>query len=1800
MNPIHTLIRKSAIALFAAIPVLTTHAAEPLIWIEGEATASANLTPEEGGYRLGPLAQPRLQSGGALLSFALKPNEVKEKWPDEGFLHSYDFTVEEDGTYEFWARIGYEFARSPFEWRLDGGEWRTVDRNEATIDLVELSLWNQIGWLWIDNVDLAAGEHSLEFRHLPATQTDNKGREKPTRSLLMIDALVFSKEPFQPNGKFKPGEDHRGEADKAAAAQVYPVAVAPTGERAETPLEGYWQIARWDEHGDDRRWDENDIPVETQWLGVETLPGDLDALPWYAVAVPLPYIDKDDYPAGYAGGRNAHHGKPALFDYAHRVIYRTRIDLPAEAAGRGVSLDFEQFNMIASVFVNGEFVAWNKNHDAPWELDITNHVKPGETNEIAVAVKSRYYAINRNRANAVEQYGVGLRGVFGMPGDALNKSALGPAVDFPVSAPKSDGDAAGITDYVKVVVSGGKPYVEDVFAKPSLSDQQLGLEVTLDNPENRDITVGLRHSVVLWDRDGAWKTAAAEKEFPEQTMTAKAGQRSTADFSFDWENPTLWWPDDPNLYMLKTEVLRDGKLVDTKWTRFGFREWGWEDGVLFTVNGVPWQFWNDLKKSQLKNPQTLVETAPESGRNSKRFWGKMQRGWGGMTKREILDTFDENGIVVRDTGAFDGQVFNYARGLTSNDDLKTGESYNLRLFQNVLDQQKAWVRGYRNHASILIWTMENEVAFVSAANAGQMDLYSPAIRYVGGQLMDLDPTRPVMIDGGNALTDPERWKGSGPWVEPARELGYLPVNGGHYTEDGYGVTASDFPDSFYTAEHWYEGFDARTQTSMVRDQPIHHGEIFYGRGWSVDKLAEIGGEVVYRSDSDTYPVRSLIARMMNEGYRFNDVSSAWAIFDGDLTTDHQIAWSPIILLAREWNSSFGGGQAVERTLRIINQTSEARNLTGAWELVVDGETAASGSKDFDLAPGGRSYWEVTFDVPEVSGIVDGQFILTVSEGDKEHFRDEKPIRLLEWDGVPAPETKRDTYVMDPSGELKQRLDQRGLPYQEVASVTEVPEGPNVFLVGRDAISQADNDNPAWQLLANSGTRIVVFEQTETPLRGRALPAPMEVTGQGGRIVHLQNASHPALEGLTAEDFFTWADGHLNYTRAYLKPDAGAFPVLQAGPALAFSPLLEAKTDNDGLFLLNQTLALTKLDRDPTARRLTDQLINHAFDYEPLRREAVVSVRENSYMAKMLNEAGLKAPQNPDPLAAMRETPGGVVIAKGSPETLAELTDHLDTVNTFRENGGWLVLYDVTPEGREAFNQLVGVEHLMRPGTREAMAVVLPREPVATGVNMNDVVMTTGKKIDWWKGTEFRSHEGYSYIVDYRDVVPFATINGSEPRRMANDMPHPRNVANGLSGDEFWRYLSYFEGDQGMEPRMVFDLPREETLDTFEIAFDTGFSTVETFSLDFHDGGEVLEFEAAPGTAPQTFNFEPRRTDKVTFRITEYEINEKNRDVIGISTIRMPAQRTDEFLEKVQPITDPAAIVSYPDGEGGTLLVNVNYLPVEENPLNMAKKRSLTKALLANLGASFAGGASVVVGDQSLEFAPVTLPESAFNIYPRAKVDSDGKNRWFNAGGKLRNEDLAGLPGGRQTLDGVVFEINDFFAADTPTVLALAGDGSPVDTEQVGNVPVNRRADALFFLHTYHPGRQADRVDQQIEKAIARGETADLVTMDYPTVLEYVVHYADGSEAVIPVRYRREIGPWIDEARPESNAASRVAWQAAASAGEGYLTVYSMQWNNPEPAKEIETIDIRLPEGGDKNARQLGAPAIFAISTATAR
>ena len=123
-------------------------------------------------------------------------------------------------TFDIWDRIGFEFVRSPFDWRIDGGSWTRVEPDQLTTDLMEIAFWCEVAWLQLGKQSLTAGPHVLEIR-LPKTKND-KG--ETNRILHTCDAICMHAGTFHPNSKFKPDESGRDERDEAAAQDRLPAA----------------------------------------------------------------------------------------------------------------------------------------------------------------------------------------------------------------------------------------------------------------------------------------------------------------------------------------------------------------------------------------------------------------------------------------------------------------------------------------------------------------------------------------------------------------------------------------------------------------------------------------------------------------------------------------------------------------------------------------------------------------------------------------------------------------------------------------------------------------------------------------------------------------------------------------------------------------------------------------------------------------------------------------------------------------------------------------------------------------------------------------------------------------------------------------------------------------------------------------------------------------------------------------------------------------------------------------------------------------------------------------------------------------------------------------------------------------------------------------------------------------------------------------------------------------------------------------------------------------------------------------
>jgi hypothetical protein len=341
-----------------------------------------------------------------------------------------------------------------------------------------------------------------------------------------------------------------------------------------------------------------------------------------------------------------------------------------------------------------------------------------------------------------------------------------------------------------------------------------------------------------------------------------------------------------------------------------------------------------------------------------------------------------------------------------------------------------------------------------------------------------------------------------------------------------------------------------------------------------------------------------------------------------------------------------------------------------------------------------------------------------------------------------------------------------------------------------------------------------------------------------------------------------------------------------------------------------------------------------------------------------------------------------------------------------------------------------------------------------------------------------------------------------------------------------------------------------------------------FTLTF-DGKETRTFDLKVTDDPQTFAIRPPVTAReVRLKITAVAKNPgHDGDITGLDNLTLKAARPADWARTVRPLLNIGAMVEYPRGPGGIVLCNLLFKGAEAVPLNVTKKRTILAALLRNLKAPFAGGEAIIAGGD-LQYTPVDISKKATQYR-----DEKG---WFGD----RAFTFKDLPTGKQALAGVVYQVYDFPTSPVPNAVMLGGGGIPNSPpEEVRGIEVGQKADALFFL-------QAARIDARMDERERReGKQYEMA--------RYVVHYADGQTAEIPVVAERDVDDYR-QAEPRAIPGAQIAWTRPYAGTPFQAVAYAMQWNNPRPAVEIQSID--LVYGKDRR----GVPALLALTAARAR
>jgi beta-galactosidase len=361
--------------------------------------------------------------------------------------------------------------------------------------------------------------------------------------------------------------------------------------------------------------------------------------------------------------------------------YRKHFSLPADHKGKRVLIEFDGVMANSDVWINGQHLGHRPNGYVSFNYDITDHVKFGENNILAVKadtseqVASRWYT-----------------------GSGINRHVR-----------------LAETEPVHVVPWG----VNVVTSEISGDKAQIAVSVDIEIPEGQsDISISSRILDPVGKKVATWGLGRA----------LSSEGLSGGKFHHEISNPQLWDIDSPHLYSAEISVTRGNKLVDQVTTPFGIRTSEFKSDSGYWLNGrnvkikgvclhhdggavgaaVPMDVW----EYRLKKLKELGVNAIRTAHNP--------------PDPAFLDLCDRMGFLVMDE-FFDCWTVAKRR----HDYHKHFEEWSHRDMRDTIDRD-------RNHPSVILYSVGNEIH-----DTPKEELAKRILKGLVAVCHEADPTRPV-------------------------------------------------------------------------------------------------------------------------------------------------------------------------------------------------------------------------------------------------------------------------------------------------------------------------------------------------------------------------------------------------------------------------------------------------------------------------------------------------------------------------------------------------------------------------------------------------------------------------------------------------------------------------------------------------------------------------------------------------------------------------------------------------------------------------------------------------------------------------------------------------------------------------------------------------------------------------------------------------------------------------------------------------------------------------------------------------
>jgi hypothetical protein len=874
---------------------------------------------------------------------------------------------------------------------------------------------------------------------------------------------------------------------------------------------------------------------------------------------------------------------------SHVRWFARRFVMPPGYAGKHIRIKFNAIMLYAEVWMNGQHLGSHAGGYTPFSVDATSVAKPGDENTILVYVKDNTYALDGEKIYHQIAVAPFIR-AMGESGDKLGNGGI----------------------WQDVLLEGLNPiYVDDVFVRSSVREQRLDFTVAVRNAGTE------KQRIIVYPEIREWPEGSKAIRRPfEQSMDIAPGESKIMEFTESWPDPKLWSPEHPNLYNLITNLyyadpLADaamGSVKDVKTTRFGFREF-WIDGRHFFLNGQKIRLRGNSISSFL-NRYDFTKRAFEIAKEE--FGLNSFRSHASIGPELIFEAADEVGILMIDQSSIWSSA---KRGYTLGSE---------RLLENTRLEFEEWIKRDRNHPSVVIWDVENEM-IRGAWGASMQEAFAWVLK-LDDLVAKHDTTRPIEHSGA----------GSSHPSLPIYHIHHRP----NYTNLYEAYMRN--PDKPMIAGEWWVG-------GQSGERQLTTGEEF----WSYrDYLRRMGPLWKERMDEQRVvglagiqPFSWMRGGMLHTFENLGEPPLTWVsptapgikpqqapwymhLRDWDLTGPEyklipetapffKMGLSALHLAFADNHGYFFADEPLRNTIVASNDSESPQTLTVEWQLLDNGRMITQGNATSSLKPAEQFSLPIDFPLPDVDE-VPALLELTarlLTDG-QVRSEDNMTITVYPTSVHGLPELGGMVTLFDPAGSIAPKLKQSGI--RVITDNLDLSTLNGALVIG-EGVSDAFWQQQAealWQWVAQ-GNRLLIMRQDAVP---PALPVAMDMYrlppnytysafrgfdfGDREKIMFysrramIHMPTHPLMQGIPGDRIQWWRydDGRVA-DDILIRPTMKNAPIttnirsILGGARREYSSLIEFRHGH-GMILLTQLHISPNYDLDPTATRLFHNLLEY--------------------------------------------------------------------------------------------------------------------------------------------------------------------------------------------------------------------------------------------------------------------------------------------------------------------------------------------------------------------------------------------------------------------------------------------------------------------------------------------------------------------------------------------------------------------------------------------------------------------------------